>query len=153
MRAHDGGKMKKERRGVPECVGECVAGPRLLHLKWSTSTLIPIQGHFLSLLMLCFCFCSLWIRERAECPSETHVKRVSVGPCCWAMQQFMPWLWIVITSELGQNSSRSRFLAHLCSSAFGCRKEHSGAPGTKREIGAGMQRGAEGIAKGLWEQL
>ena len=84
--------MKKERRGVPECVGECVAGPRLLHLEWSASILIPIQEHLLTLLMLCFCSCALWIREGAECPSETHGKCVSVGPCCWAMQQFVPWL-------------------------------------------------------------
>lgn len=107
MRAHDGGKMKKERRGVPECVGECVAGPRLLHLKWSTSTLIPIQGHFLSLLMLCFCFCSLWIRERAECPRHsclTHMLNVclwvpAAGLCnnsCRGYESLSPLSWVKI---------------------------------------------------------
>lgn len=31
-------------------------------------------------------------KKRLENPSETMCNRVSVGPCCWAMQQFMPWL-------------------------------------------------------------
>ena len=65
---------------------------------------------------------------------------------CRGYESLLPLSWVKIPR--GHSS-----WPILCSSAFGCRKEHSGAPGTKREIGAGMQRGAEGIAKESWEQL
>ena len=77
----------------------------------------------------------LWVPAAGLCNSSRH-----------GYEALLPLSWVKIPC------SHSSWPI-LCSSAFGYRKEHSGAPGTKREIGAGIQRRAEGISEESGEQL